>query len=226
MTEEEIRTYIDLLNNKKEQESIFIRPISETVEIGKIWSELPKENDSVSNFKSNRFFFIKNTLGIYVSAIFDMNSDLHWYVIPEERKKGLLTIALKETILPYLFYEREEQRITVKSEIGEENYANSKKVALKLGFKPTNEEQTEFLIKKDEFDWSFENLNEQNSILGNERIEILKKRVNYASKILKKVSDELLMAYADDNELFELSKKVKKHIWKTEDLMWEYEKAE
>ncbi|WP_271785388.1 GNAT family protein [Aquimarina algiphila] len=226
MTEKEIRKYIDRLNNKKVQESIFIRPISETIVIGKVWCEQPKENDSISNSSSYRFFFIKNNLGVYVSAVLDMNSDLHWYVIPEERKKGLLTKALKETILPYIFYEREEQRITVKLEIGEKNYANSKNVALKLGFNSLNETQTEFLLKKSEFDWSFENLNEQNSRIGNERIQVLRKRVNYASQILRKVSDELLMAYEDDNELLELSKEVKSHTWKIENLIWEYEQSE
>jgi hypothetical protein len=50
--------------------------------------------------------------------------------------------------------------------------------------------------------------------------------VNYASKILGRVSDKLLMAYSDDNELFELSEQVDKYIWKTEDLMWDYEKTE
>ncbi|TSE06972.1 GNAT family protein [Aquimarina algiphila] len=226
MTEKEIKKYIDRLNNKKVQESIFIRPINETIVIGKVWCEQPKENDSISNSSSYRFFFIKNNLGVYVSAVLDMNSDLHWYVIPEERKKGLLTKALKETILPYIFYEREEQRITVKLEIGEKNYANSKNVALKLGFNSLNETQTEFLLKKSEFDWSFENLNEQNSRIGNERIQVLRKRVNYASQILRKVSDELLMAYEDDNELLELSKEVKSHTWKIENLIWEYEQSE
>lgn len=218
--------YIDILNNKKGQESIFVRPISETVEIGKVWCELPKENDSVSNSSSYRFFFIKNNMGIYVSAVLDMNSDLHWYVIPAERKKGLLTKALKETILPYVFYEREEQRISVKLEIGEENYRNSKSVALNLGFSPTNDEQTEFLLKKSEFDWSFENINEQNSRIGNERIQILRKRVNYASKIIRKVSDELLMAYADDSDLLEMEREIKSFTWKIEDLMRKYEQTE
>lgn len=226
MTEKQIKKYIDCLNNEKVQESIFIRPISKTIVIGKVWSELPKENDSISNFSSDRFFFIKNNLGVYVSAVLDMNSDLHWYVIPEERKKGLLTKALKETILPYIFYEREEQRITIKLEIGEKNYANSKSVALKLGFNSMNEEQTEFLLKKSEFDWSFENLNEQNSRIGNERIQVLRKRINYASQILRKVSDELLMAYENDNQLLELSKEVKSHTRKIEDLIWEYEQSE
>ncbi|MEW4924601.1 hypothetical protein [Algibacter sp. 2305UL17-15] len=228
MTEREIRKYIDRLNNKKGQESIFTRPISETVDVGKVWREQPKQKDSVSSFSSSRFFFIKNTLGVYVGAVLDMDYDLHWYVLPKQRKKGILTKSLKETILPYLFYERKEQRITIENGRGvrEKNYNNSLKVALNLGFKPINKEQTKFILKKSEFDWSVENLNEEDNLIEEDRIKILKKRINYASKILLKISDELLMSYANDKELLEVSRKVKDYTWKIEDLMWEYRKNE
>lgn len=224
----EIRRYIDRLNSEKGQESIFTRPISETVEVSKVWSEQPKKADSViGNFSSHRFFFIKNTFGIYVGAILDMHSDLHWYIVPKQRKKGHLSRALKESVLPHIFYEeREVQRITIQKGIEKENYANSKNVAIKIGFKSTNEHDTEFELKKSEFNWEDENLIEHVKSIGKERIEILRKRVNYASKILLKVSDELQIAYNDDKELSEISSQVKSYTWKIEDLMWEYEKNE
>lgn len=226
MTEREIRKYIDRLNKGKGQESIFTRSISETVEVAKVWFEQPKTSDSViGNFSPYRFFFIKNTLGIYIGAVLDMDSDLHWYIIPKERKQGYLTKSLKETILPYLFYERENQRVTIGEGIGEKNCNNSKKVALNLGFKSNNLEQSEFLLNKSEFDWGSENLNESVKVIGDERIEILRKRISYASKILLKISDELQMAYDDDKELSQVSEEVNKYTWKIEDLMWEYERA-
>lgn len=228
MTEKEIKKYIDRLNSGKGQESIFTRTISETVEVSKVWAEQPKITDSiVGNFASYRFFFIKNNLGVYIGAILDMYSDLHWYIVPKLRKKGHLTKALKESVLPYIFYsDREIQRITIQEEIGKENYANSKNVAIKIGFKSTNENETEFELNKSDFNWENENLLKQVKPIGNERIELLKKRVNYASKILLKVSDELQIAYNDDKELSEISSKVKNHTLKIEDLMWEYEKKE
>lgn len=228
MTEKEIRKYIDRLNNGKGQESIFTRPISKTVEVSKVWSEQPKITDSIAeNLASYRFFFIKNTLGVYVGAILDMHSDLHWYIVPKQRKNGHLTKALKESVLPHIFYDdREVQRITIQEGIGKENYTNSRNVAIKIGFKSTNEDETEFELNKSDFNWENENLVEQVKSIGNERIELLRKRVNYASKILLKVSDELQIAYDDDKELSEISSKVKSHTWKIEDLMWEYEKKE
>ena len=78
MTDKEIEKYIDHLNNNTGQECVFTRPISETIEVGKVWCEQPNENNSISSSGSYRFFFIKNTLGIYVSAILDMNRDIPW----------------------------------------------------------------------------------------------------------------------------------------------------
>jgi hypothetical protein len=228
MIDKEIRKYINRLNNKKGQESIFTRPLSETVELSKVWSEQPKKTYSiVEDFPSYRFYFIKNTLGIYVGAILDMYSDLHWYIVPKQRKNGYLTKALKESVLPHIFYyNREVQRITIQESIGKENYTNSKNVAIKIGFNSINEDETVFELNKSDFKWENDNLTEHVKSIGNERIELLKKRVNHASNILLKVSDELQIAYDDDDKLSEISFKVKDHVWKIEDLMWKYEKKE
>ncbi len=115
MTEREIRKYIDLLNDGKAGESIFTRQISKTVEVAKVWPDQPKMTDKIiGNFGSYRFFFIKNEFNEYVGAVLDMYQDLHWYIVPKCRKHGYLTTALRESILPYLFYdERESQRITI-----------------------------------------------------------------------------------------------------------------
>lgn len=229
MTEREIRRYIDQLNSGKAVETIFTRQISKTVDVAKVWSEQPKMNDDIiGNFDSYRFFFIKNELNEYVGAVLDMYQDLHWYVVPKSRKQGYLTIALKESILPYLFYEeRESQRITIeKRAIGERNYLNSKSVALKIGFKAINEAETEFELKRKDFSWGNENLEEINSEISTERFEELRKRVFYAYRTLYKISDELLMAVNDDKELKEVADEVRNYTWKIEDLEWENKKKD
>jgi hypothetical protein len=181
----------------------------------------------IDNFGSYRFFFVKNETKRYVAAVLDMYHDLHWYVVPEYRKNGYLTTALRESILPYLFYdEREVQRITIeKDSIGEKNYLNSKKVALKLGFKAINNSESEFELKQSDFNWEYENLDEINSALSAERFETLRKRAFYAYKTLYKISDELLMTIDDDKELKEIANEVKKYTWKIEDLEWENKKT-
>lgn len=228
MTVKEIRKYIDRLNNGKGQESIFTRSIGENVEVAKVWSKQPREDDDNLNRScSYRFFFIKDELNKYVGAVLDMTNDLHWYVVPGSRKKGLLTKALKESILPYLFYDdREIQRITIDEyAIGEKNYLNSKGVAMKLGFKSVNCIESEFELANEDFDWSSENLKEVNSPMDNIRFEELRKRANYASRILSKISDELLMAFDDDDDLEEIAKEVWRYTWKIEDIKREYSRA-
>jgi hypothetical protein len=224
MRDREIRKYINRLNNGNASESIFTRQISKTVDVAKVWSEQPKMTDNIiGNFDSNRLFFVKNEANLYIGAVFDMYYDLHWYIVPEYRKKGYLTAALRDSILPYLFYEeREIQRITIeKDSIGEKNYLNSKNVALKLGFKSINDSESEFELKHSEFNWEYENLDEINSAINTERFETLRKRAFYAYKALYKISDELLMTVDDDKELKEIANEVRKYTCKIENLKWE-----
>jgi hypothetical protein len=82
----------------------------------------------------------------------------------------------------------------------------------------------EFLLKKTDFDWKNESLNEHNGSLNEQRIELLRKRVSYASKLLSKTSDELLMTYNNDENLSELVDKTNYYIWSIEDLFLEQEK--
>lgn len=227
MTEKEIRKYINRLNNDKAKESIFTRPISKTVEIAKVWTEQPKIDDNIiGNFCSYRFFFIKNEINEYVGAVLDMEQDLHWYIVPRNRKKGYLTTALKESILPYLFYYvRDSQRITIdKNALGEKNYLNSKSVAIKLGFQPINNSEKEFQLNKVDFNWENENLDEDNLVINSERFDQLRKRAFFAYRILYKISDELLMVANDDKGLKQIANEVKSYTWKIEDIEWENKK--
>ena len=228
MREEEIKKYIDKLNAKEAGETIFLRQISKSVKIARVWEKEPDFNDEiVINVPSHRFFFIINEKGKYVGAVFDMKNDLHWFILKEERKKGYLTKALKESILPYLFYdedesyEREKQKISIEKGIGEENYKNSKKVAIRLGFKPVNEDETIFELDRDEFDWhEFDDFEINNKTLTEERLLELRKRIHLAYRQLIKVSDELLMAYDEDDGLRELARKLSYFDYKIEDIGW------
>ena len=112
-----------------------------------------------------------------------------------------------------------------KNSIGEQNYLNSKRVAVKLGFKATNQDETEFDLKQSEFDWGNEKVNERNTEINPERLEELRKRIFYAYKTLYKISDELLMTFNDDKELKEVADEVSKYTWKIEDLEWENKKT-
>ena len=223
MTEEEIKSYIERLNSKNARESIFLRQISHNVEVARVWEKEPiLDNNLTIGTPSYKFFFIKNPAGKYVGAVLDMYRDLHVYVLEEERKKGFLSNALRESILPYLFYnedtEREVQRITLTHGNGKLNYKNSRKVAERLGFKPIDETELIFELEREKFDWKYENLNETNGHISKERSIELRKRVIYAYRQLYKISDELLMAYGTDRQLSQIANEVSYFNSKIEDL--------
>lgn len=234
MTNENIQEFIDRLNNGQFKDTILLRQISEYVFVSKVRQ---KKNDLRNEPKFSLtyydFFFIKNDKGVFVGAVVDMYSDLHWYITPKNRKKGYLVNALRSAILPYIFYDDnknlETQRITItKSEIGELNYHNSKKVALKLGFKATNKEESEFLLTRDSFDWSEENINEINTCLNEEKLNEFRKRISYIYQDLESMTHELQMAYGDIYELEslkELSNKLCCSKATIEDIIWENNKV-
>ncbi|NEV93449.1 hypothetical protein G3567_04700 [Psychroflexus sp. YR1-1] len=224
MTDDTIKGFIDQLNKEESTESIFTRQISENVDIAKVWEEQTTESDQIAMYTgSYSFFFIKNQSNEYVGAILDMIRDLHWYIIPKFRKQGYLSKALKETVLPYLFIEgRDTQRVTInKKDIGETNYQNSKNVALGLGFKSINTEETEFELQESDYNWDNESIFEVNSKVDPERFKVLRKRALYAYRLLSKISDELLMTVDDDKGLKKIASKVSDYTWKIEDIEWE-----
>jgi len=231
MREEEIKKYIVRLNNDDFEETIFLRQINKFVDFARVWEKEPELNDRTSlDIPSYRFFFIKNENGKYVGAVLDMKKDLHWYILEEERKKGYLTRSLREAIIPYLFYEEEEyferevQRITIQFGIGELNYKNSRIVAESIGFKPINDDETDFELSKDEFDWQYENLDEKNGTISSSRFKELRKRLILYYRQLIKISDELLVTYGDDKDLREAANEISYFNLRIEDIEWENNK--
>jgi hypothetical protein len=207
MKDSEILEYLDRLNNGIYFDTIFIRQLSNDVDLGKVWPKFPMATDDVvDDYKPYTIFFIKSKNGEYVGAVLNMMSDLHWYMLPCFRKKGYLSKALKTTIIPYIFYEdgKDEQMISIDiNKIGKQNYSNSIRVAELLGFKSieTEKQKDVFILLKVDFDWSNEKLNEIKSKIRRERIDILRKRIHYAAKLLLITYNELEMSCDDYEDL-------------------------
>ena len=205
MNTEEIQEYIDRINSNSFQNTIFIRPINKSVIISRVWRKDPFDQNKIeNNNRGNLFFFIKNEENFVVGAVLDMRHDLHWYLTPKFRKKGYLTKALKEVIIPYIFCndfdERNEQEISIKKTFLEEiNYNSSRKVAESLGFKTINDEETKFLLKNENFDWSYHNENQSNTFIDNDRFEFLKSKLTFIKLNLKNINDELTMKCNNDS---------------------------
>ena len=116
MTNENIEDIIDSLNRKDTNDLVFASDLSQAVDISKVWTSLPEGN--IGNESSYLFYLVKNIEGIYVAAVLDMENDLHVFVKSDHRKKGYLSRAMNEVILPHLFQEgRKSQRITFENPI-------------------------------------------------------------------------------------------------------------
>jgi hypothetical protein len=180
MTEKSIILILNGLNRNPNYRNCIKLSISKDVELAHIWIENSRNKNSPKTF-----FLIKES-NEYVGAVLDMITDLHWVVLPKHRKKGHLTKALKETILPYIFihFERENQTISIKlSEIGQKNYLNSMTTALKVGFNKVDGDN--FILDEDDFDFSNEKLDIKYNGLEDNEIDGISKELK---AIARKVS--------------------------------------
>ena len=223
MTNESLQSLLSRLNNKdKTSGLIYLRPLKANVDFAKVWIHEPKLTDSITNSDGpDNFYLIKNNENIFVAIVFDMKRDLHWFVLPDYRGMGHLTKAMKYSIIPHVFLIRDEQRITIKkNEIGNDNFKASEKVALSLGF--TAHENGEYLLSNDQYTIDDDNL-EQDTQLSYDRIDELKKHINYLGRSLWAIQTEIEMKFGNTDyseELKELVDQIRSHTWKIEDFYW------
>ena len=223
MTSDSLQSLIEKLNKNDTSSSlIYCRPISSNVDFAKIWLDKPKLTDSVTSYDGpDIFYLIKNNENIFVAIVFDMKRDLHWFVHPDFRGKGHLTEAMKNTILPHLFLTRDEQRITIKElEIGLANFEASEKVAFNLGFVKSTD--GEYFISSDMFVTENYIIGE-NVSLSLDRIDELKKYINFLSRSLWTIQTEIEMKFGETDyseELMDLVHQIRSNNWKLEDFYW------
>jgi hypothetical protein len=181
LTDKNIIQLINKLNRFPNHKDCVKVGIGKNVELAHIWE---KEEFSNSH-KPSTYFLIKENEK-YVGAVFDMSNDLHWVILPKHRKKGHLSKALKQVILPYLLEEtvRLEQKISIKRyEIGETNYQNSLKVALSVGFKLLDEENLVFDydaldVEEYQLDYQYKGLSEEDFNICINELQKLAKQIN------------------------------------------------
>lgn len=181
MTEKQIIQLINKLNRFPNYKDCVKIGIGKNVELAHIWEKEVFSNSQIPD----TYFFIKENEK-YVGAVLDMSNDLHWVILPKHRKKGHLSKALKQVILPYLLEEtvRLEQKISIKRyEIGETNYQNSLKVALSVGFKLLDEENLVFdydALDEEEYqlDYQYKGLSEEDFNNCINELQKLAKQIN------------------------------------------------
>lgn len=186
MTEKSIIAIINKLNRYPHYKNCIKHALSKNVEFAHVWI-----NSVFYTNNPQTFFLIKNEIE-YVGAVLDMKTDLHWVILPKYRKKGYLTTALKDAIIPYLFsiVEREELKISINElTIGKEQYENSLKTALKVGFKKVD--NSTFILKENDFDFSNEELDIKYKGLSDGEIEDISIELKAISKKVSVINSKI-----------------------------------
>jgi|GEM_PF-2867901 hypothetical protein len=221
MRNEDIEKLINQLNlfDQDDDFKIYKFKISSTVEVAKVWS--------IGIPSPLQFFLIKNN-SYYVGAVNVLSNDLHWYILKEHRKKGYLTNALKEYILPYLFEIRkvEVQKIMITNRNSEDDYISSLSVAKKIGFHSIGTDS--FELRKGDFQYSFSK--NTFSFDGLDEIECKKltDELDAISIRLEQINTQVEYAFGlhskdyQKPDLRELAAKVKSRQWTIEDMLFDY----
>lgn len=226
MTDKHLELLIHKLNNGKTIGLFHLRSLTPTVDFAKVWINKPKPADSICYPDGPQdFYFIKNEASFYVAVVLDMKEDLHWLVLGKYRGNGHLTKAMNSTILKHLFQSRSQQRITIdEKQIGRKNFEASERIATSIGFRKVG--ATEYLLSKEQI-LTDSPIHGQNSEMKEERVEELKKQVNYLGLSLWMIQTELDMTLGSSDytaKLKELVDEIKNHSLKLENIWWESKK--
>jgi RimJ/RimL family protein N-acetyltransferase len=209
MTNDTISKLIDNLNKKKTNNLIHLRQLSENVFFSKAWLNKPKPNDRITyNDYGYQMYFITTPDNKFIGAVLDMYNDLHWFIKPRYRKKGYLTDALRNTILYHLLFDRPYQRITI--DINQSHFSESKNVAISLGFVKTPKQDKfastiEFKLSKRKYS-KLISTQGQNGILSEERFISIKREINYHTRSLQLLNDEIRMILGHSNQTSDMDR--------------------
>lgn len=223
MTTLSIINILNKLNKNSNRKDVIRHSISPNVEFAHIWTK--------ENYNSNipyTFFLIKKDID-YVGAVLDMASDLHWVILPEYRKKGYLTNALRASILPYIFkhLNRDEQKISINIKaIGLKNYNSSLNSALKVGFVKIDD--CNLIITSDNLNDSFFNLNLIYNGLDDAEILNQLTELERAAKTIFQINSKIEMSFGRKTETYlepslaEISRKISYFKMVIDDIKHDY----
>lgn len=231
MRTNQFQSLLNRLNKKDRHKDIFLSPISDNVDFGRYWDKLPSPKiPPASGDGPYSFYFIKNEDGIYVSVVLDMNHDLHWYVSPKHRKRGILTNAMNLSIIPDLASRRESQRISIDPQIlTEAEVEASQAVAMNLGFVFKDSGDRAFIYELDLKGQKRSGSKNRHKGMEEERMEVLVNKINYLSRSLWLIENEVNAAFGNSaysKKLINLVDEIKEHTYRLEDVYYDFKKKQ
>lgn len=132
MTHASILALVDALNSGSAPDRIFRRPLTPLVDFAWVWEHEP--TGRAANEGSLRFYFVRDLSGAYVGAVEDLGGDIHAVLHEAFRRRGIMTAAMRDVVLPHIFSGgKTEQHTRICSPEG-------RALATKLGFQPMGPE--------------------------------------------------------------------------------------
>ncbi|GAB3840758.1 GNAT family N-acetyltransferase [Hymenobacter jeollabukensis] len=203
MTNETLSQLVDRANGAEGPETLYLRPLTDTVVQARIWLRAPRPDDSSALPPHYRAYLIRDSAQHYVGIVVDHGEDLHWLVQPDAQGQGHLRRALQDVILPHLLQDRTEQRITISRNYGPEAFEASERVALRAGFKPVvpaeeHDEHVAIFRYVPAPGQALPQFSSRNTPIEELRLQRLRQQLAYHAACLQMISAEVSMHLGDD----------------------------
>ncbi|MBG8555008.1 GNAT family N-acetyltransferase [Hymenobacter guriensis] len=206
MNDETLARLIYRANGAYGQEVLVERPLTETISWGRIWLQAPQPDESDLLTPNYYAYLIRDQAQRCVGLVIDHGEkDLHVYVPPHRRGRGLMSQALREVILPHLLGrgDRTEQLITISRNYGQATFEAAARAARAAGFEPLElgeqaEENTLTLryrpAEADALPW----IEGRNTLPTMERVGQLRRQLAYLASRLQLIGAEVELQLGDE----------------------------
>ncbi len=181
MMHDSLEWVIDRANDGAAPDKVYIRPLQGNVSIARVWLQDP--SDCCGTERGYEFYLVYEA-EVCAAAFLNMGpGNFHVFTKESFRRRGIMSSAMTNVILPHLFRESEhmEQRVEYESEA-------SKRLLEKTGFSILNEQWA--VIRKGQCA-SVEFAQPPEIMLSEMRMKALRKRFAYMAGLLEMARFEL-----------------------------------
>jgi len=185
-----IKRILDDRNKNKFAGILITRRLSEKVQLAKIWAAPLSPDENIPPIQA----YLVQKEKQYIGLVIEEDEGPYAFMRPAFRKKGFMSNALRQVILPHMLQQKPLLRLYLSAaKLGSDRQLNfAKKLALSVGFELLKEEPGSLRLVLDA-----SRLKEhvfikgENERLPKERLNALKKQIRYAASVLSMVQTEL-----------------------------------
>lgn len=206
MTELQLEELVNELNINPESSKFILSQISSDIYFGKVWNHLPWENQI--EYQGDKFYFINRIDHGFVGAIEVTSSEMHAYLKPAFRGKGIMCNTLREIILPHAFrYNKTDVlRITIDQNFHGEQFRQIEHSALLAGFKDKHtivDQLYEYYAYKKEYP-EFSYTEELSKSISEKELNFIHDRVNSINAQLQYMKERYEILFNEEDKLIGL----------------------